>query len=60
MTKEQLLEWVKKNKTLKEVFNDVADGTQVYAKLLIENKITIGELIELYKDEKIKVGGTDD
>lgn len=61
MTKQQVLDWVKENKTLSEVLNDVAKGTQVYAKLLIENKVTIGDLVELYDDvEKIKVGGTDD
>lgn len=46
--------------TLKEVLNDVAEGTQVYAKLLIENKITIGELVDLFKEDEIKIGGTDD
>ncbi len=59
MTKQQLLEWVKQNKTLREVFNDIADGTQVYVKLIIENKITVGELLEVYEDN-IKIGGTDD
>ena len=39
---------------------DVAEGTQVYAKLLIENKITIGELVDLFKEDEIKIGGTDD
>ncbi len=59
MTKQQLLEWATQNKTLREVFSDIADGTQVYVKFMIENKITVGELLEVYEDN-IKIGGTDD
>ena len=49
MTKQQVLDWVKENKALKEVLDDVAEGTQVYARLLIEHKVTIGELLEIFK-----------
>jgi len=61
MTKSELMSWIAQNKpTLKEVCDDVVAGTQIYIHLLFENKVTIGELAEMYKNYDIKVGGTDD
>ena len=58
--KRQILDWVVKNKTPKEVLEDVAEGTLIYARLLMEYGVTIGELMDAFDEMNIKVGGTDD
>jgi len=45
MTKKQLIEWVKNNYTFREILDEVAKGTLIWARLLIKYKVKMEELL---------------